>query len=98
MRYISVITTILAILSAPVSVPVAFAGNLVVNGGFENGLAGWEGGVIDNNLQHSGAACLRVVDDDPNGDIAAFHLDIIPIDQAKTYLFQVWVRCKNEGQ
>lgn len=73
--------------------------NLVVNGGFEQGRAGWAGdGVIDSAKPHSGSACLRVDDDDPRGDITAYRTDLIPIEHGQAYTFQVWVRCVLEGQ
>ncbi|MEW6364499.1 MAG: glycoside hydrolase domain-containing protein [Acidobacteriota bacterium] len=72
--------------------------NLVTNGGFENGTTGWEGGLIDKTSPHSGKACLRVDDDSPREDIAAYTPGIIPVTHGRAYLFEVWCRCPQDDQ
>lgn len=74
------------------------AQNLVTNGGFEEGKAGWEGGAIDQTNPRSGTNSLRVDDVDPAGDLAARTAVLIPIAQDKTYLLRVWVRGASDRQ
>ncbi|NMB75312.1 MAG: DUF4091 domain-containing protein [Myxococcales bacterium] len=74
------------------------AQNLVPNGDFEGGLAGWTGGVIDADRPHGGASCLRVDDLDSAGSIDAHTSALIPIEQGRAYRLRVWIRAALEGQ
>ncbi len=76
----------------------AGAQNLVPNGDFEGGLAGWTGGAIDPARPHGGAACLRVDDLDTAGSIDAHTSALIPIEQGRAYRLRVWIRTALEDQ
>ncbi|MBN2205990.1 MAG: DUF4091 domain-containing protein, partial [Candidatus Aminicenantes bacterium] len=89
MRLALAVVVLLSAIAAPRG---AGSKNLVENGGFEAGKAGWEGGAIDRRNPHAGRNCLRVDDDDPAGDVAAGTAGLIPVAQEKTYLLRVWVR------
>ncbi|MBN2497100.1 MAG: DUF4091 domain-containing protein [Deltaproteobacteria bacterium] len=78
--------------------PAGFCQNLVPNGDFEDGAAGWSGGEVLTDAPHGGAACLRVVDGDPASSISARTAESIPVSQGQSYAFEVWVRGAQDGQ
>jgi hypothetical protein len=70
----------------------AAAQNLIPNGDFEAGPAGWVGGAIDADRPHAGAACLRVEDADTGGSIDAHTAALISIEAGRAYRLRVWIR------
>jgi len=66
--------------------------NLVTNGDFENGIAGWGGGTSSTDTPHGGSGCLQVVDADPLSCPAAVAADLLPVSQGRAYVFEGWVR------
>jgi hypothetical protein len=74
-----------------------FSQNLVVNGDFEQGSAGWSGGVITQDNPHSGKNCLLVSDRSTNSNVAA-STGLIDISQSDYYRLTVWHRADVEGR
>lgn len=89
------------LLSALVLIP-ARADDLVSNGGFENGTAGWSLFVPDesndkncrfdvvNDAPHSGASCLRLQSD----DFARYSVgtSLVPVTPGDHYKVSVWIK------
>ena len=85
---------LLAALSARASEPV----NLISNGGFEEGLAGWnpDAGhrlVSQQPAAHSGKACLTGKVTRPKQ--ALFLRRSVPVNKENRYEFEVWARATN---
>jgi hypothetical protein len=74
-----------------------FSQNLVVNGDFEQGSAGWSGGVVTQDNPHSGRNCLLVSDKSTNSNVAA-STGLIDISQSDYYRLTVWHRADVEGR
>jgi len=68
-------------------------GNLLVNGGFENGTASWKWCAVYSsykNDKHSGSAALKIADET---DGAGYYTtQIVPVEPGKTYRLTAWVR------
>lgn len=70
--------------------PSPASANLVINGDFENGTAGWTGGEMDR-MPHWGEKSLFVQDTSPTECNTAMSIDPISISPGSKYLFQVWI-------
>ena len=69
--------------------------NLVINGDFEQGTAGWRGSsVVSENLEdkRSGSAAMQFVDD---SEAAGYHVSQkIDVEAGKTYKLMLWTKIK----
>jgi hypothetical protein len=72
--------------------------NLIFNGNFESGTAGWTGGSEESIQFHWGQKSLRIEDHSTTQWISAKTVDLIPISPEARYLLQAWVRGAVDGQ
>ncbi|MFH1810705.1 MAG: glycoside hydrolase domain-containing protein [Pseudomonadota bacterium] len=88
----------LMVLAACALVTPVRAQNLVVNGDFEAGTSGWNGGSAVADNPHGGSSCLLVLDDNSSASVAAATSATLAIAQRQAYVFEAWVRAPVEGQ
>ena len=98
MRPLPLIATLLAVANALYGGAQAEERNLIANGGFEKGLAGWKADpkqtlVADAGAAHSGKACL-------SGEVAEPQKWLklsatVPVRIGNLYPFRIWARATN---
>ena len=98
---ISVVGLVATILFAGGSARAGEPVNLLSNGGFEEGLAGWRPDakhriVTDKSAAHSGRTCITGEVTGPNQ--AAFLRRRVPVKTGNRYDFEVWARATNRSK
>jgi hypothetical protein len=76
----------------------AQAQNLIGNGGFESGSAGWDGGQVVTDGPHAGGACLAVVDNSSTTSVDSRTRALLPVMRGQSYRLDVWIRGAAAGQ
>jgi hypothetical protein len=76
----------------------AEAQNLIGNGDFESGSAGWDGGQVVTDRPHAGSACLAVVDNSSTTSVDSRTRALLPVARGQSYRLDVWIRGAAAGQ